>query len=317
MNSSVSVLIDWLTFTSRKFENPRDLIREYLHIDPDLFFEQPYGLLFYSKCLDFCGIKVCYDPLEGTDMYDMGICVSMSGSACREFECYYDFEHLFADLVQDETIHFSRIDIACDDKSEILDFDDMIDASFSGRLNSRIKNRSLVVSSEGSGVFARTLYIGSEKSDLRFRIYDKAAQLGQSDPWLRFEVVLKGSYSECFPFYLESFACIGDLVSTLISQKLRFIDRDDGNISRCSSKPYWLAFLSNLYSVHLSFAPERVHCLERISDWVEFQMAPTLSMLYDVFGISHLINLCIAGRDRRSSVQDALVSDFFRCDLNE
>ncbi len=55
------VLIDWLTFSVKK-NNPREVIRDYLGLDPDLFQDIGYSLLGYNKVLRFSDICVCYEP---------------------------------------------------------------------------------------------------------------------------------------------------------------------------------------------------------------------------------------------------------------
>ena len=122
------VLIDWLTFSVKK-NDPSEVIREYLGLDPALFQDTGYSLLGYNKVLRFSDICVCYEPRENKHFQNMGICVSMSGNGCRAFETMSKlgakdkqgtqsvaFPALFQLLTADETANVSRIDIACDDR---------------------------------------------------------------------------------------------------------------------------------------------------------------------------------------------------------
>ena len=79
------VLIDWLTFSVKR-EDPSEVIREYLGLDPALFQDTGYSLLGYNKVLRFSDICVCYEPRENKHFQNMGVCVSMSGNGCRTFE---------------------------------------------------------------------------------------------------------------------------------------------------------------------------------------------------------------------------------------
>ena len=79
------VLINWLTFSVKK-DDPSEVIREYLGLDPALFQDTGYSLLGYNKVLRFSDICVCYEPRENKHFQNMGICVSMSGNGCRAFE---------------------------------------------------------------------------------------------------------------------------------------------------------------------------------------------------------------------------------------
>ena len=48
------VLIDWLVFSVKK-DDPSEVIREYLGLDPALFQDTGYSLLGYNKVLRFSG----------------------------------------------------------------------------------------------------------------------------------------------------------------------------------------------------------------------------------------------------------------------
>ena len=63
------VLVDWLTFSVKNATEPKEVIRQYLGRDPELFQDAGYSLLGYDKVLRFGDI-----------------CVSMSSNGCREFE---------------------------------------------------------------------------------------------------------------------------------------------------------------------------------------------------------------------------------------
>ncbi len=79
------VLIDWLTFSVKK-DDPNEVIRDYLGLDPSLFQETGYSLLGYNRVMRFSDICVCYEPRENDYFKSMGVCVSMSGNGCRTFE---------------------------------------------------------------------------------------------------------------------------------------------------------------------------------------------------------------------------------------
>ena len=51
------VLIDWLTFSVKK-NDPSEVIREYLGLDPALFQDTGYSLLGYNKVLRFSDMCV-------------------------------------------------------------------------------------------------------------------------------------------------------------------------------------------------------------------------------------------------------------------
>ena len=134
------VLVDWFTF-SVKVNNPVEVIRDWLGMEPDLFERVPYGINGYLLSMRFSSIIVCYNGYDN-DFFsrdDMGVCVSMSGDGCRTFERFSSlgftrlFRKLFENMVEVREdsgevavtlkkptnciCNVSRIDVACDDKA--------------------------------------------------------------------------------------------------------------------------------------------------------------------------------------------------------
>ena len=196
------VSIDWLTFSVKK-EDPSEVIREYLGLDPVLFQDVGYSLLGYNKVLRFSDICVCYEPRQNDFFKNMGVCVSMSGNGCRAFETMSKlgkdkrggesvaFPALFQLLTADESANISRLDIACDDREGYLDMEQVIDKIRSNGINSRLKKRTIDISLDGLEQAGSTVYIGAPSSDFRIRIYDKALEQGVDGHWIRVELVMR------------------------------------------------------------------------------------------------------------------------------
>lgn len=198
------VLIDYLTFSIKNLEDPAQVIRKYLGLDPALFQEAPYGLMGYQRVLRFGDIQVLYDPRENEYFHDMGICVSMSGNGCRAFETMSKltidgvkdtqgtastaFPVLFQLLAATEDANISRIDIACDDREGHLCMDDIVRKVQDNEINSRMSKRTLYLGYDGTQRSGTTVYIGAESSAFRVRIYDKALERGESGHWVQVEL---------------------------------------------------------------------------------------------------------------------------------
>ena len=195
------VCVDWLTFSVKK-EDPNEVIRDYLGLDPALFQDTGYSLLGYNKVLRFSDICVCHEPRENQHFKNMGVCVSMSGNSCRAFETMSKlgvrdkqgtqsvvFPALFQRLAADESANVSRIDIACDDREGYLNMDEIIDRTRSNEINSRLLRRTINFSLNGKDKAGATVYIGAPSSDFRVRIYDKALEQGVEGHWVRVEQV--------------------------------------------------------------------------------------------------------------------------------
>lgn len=310
------ILIDWLTFSVKEV-SPRDVISVFLGMDPNLFADAGYGLLGYERVLRFGDICICYDPRENAFFKGMGVCVSISGNGCRVFEAmssfaaHDPFPSLFR-LLAGHGANITRLDIACDDRSGVLDMDAICDFVRRNHVRSRMTSRSVLESWDGTGKRGATVYIGAASSSYRLRIYDKALEQGAKEHWVRVEQVLRDENAKSFVQHVVSGIPIGKLAAQVLNDKFAFIERDDSNISRCSVCSWWSGFVEELQSAHLVARPDVHHPVERINQWVSDQVAPSLSVLVQTLGWAHLFELAYAAKDRLSDRQRALIEDFNR-----
>ena len=321
------VLIDWLTFSIKNTEDPAQVIQKYLGLDPSLFQEAPYGLMGYQRVLRFGDIQVLYDPRENEYFHDMGVCVNMSGNGCRAFETMSRlaikgakdtqgtpstaFPTLFQLLAAEgENANISRIDIACDDREGYLCMDDIIRAVQENTINSRMMKRTLYLGYDGIDRSGTTAYIGAESSSFRVRIYDKALERGESGHWIRVELVMKGENAQAFGQKLTNAESVGKLAAQVINDKFSFIIRDDTNITRCTVCPWWQAFVDELESVRLVARETVQHCVEHIASWVEAQVGPSLSILFQTMGWPKIFELAKEASERLSDKQRFLIADY-------
>lgn len=307
------VLIDWLTFTVKGRE-VRDVISVFLGLDPELFSVTDYSMNGYRRVFRFSDIFVMDMPREDEFFHDMGVCVSMSGNGCRSFEkftAYSDapFLSLFK-LLQLNDCNVTRLDVACDDREGALDMDLIIDKVRQNEIDSRMTRRSVVSSWDGISRNGSTVYIGSESSAFRLRIYDKAAEQGIEDHWVRVEMVLRSNNSLSFVGHAASGVPVGQLAAQVLNDKFKFIERDDSNISRCTVCSWWSDFVQEVSFLHLSVRKDVSHPIERVEQWVNHQVAPSLVMLNDTLGWAHLFEMIMAARDRLSDRQQCIVNDF-------
>lgn len=334
------VLVDWLTF-SVKTDNPDDVIRDWLGMEPDLFESFPYGINGYLQSKRFSSIIVAFNGY-GTSLFsraEMGVCVSMSGDGCRTFERFsaLGFNGLFEKLVEgmyevdEETgglkrkerkassCNASRIDVACDEKSGLLDMDLMFKKiMLRHEFNSRMKKPRAVLGKDGDDWDGRTLYVGSPKSDFRIRIYDKVAeQKGKGNwkknakgDWIRVEMVMKDENACGFILEAVKTESIGELAARVLNDKFRFIERDDTNISRCSVCGWWASFVEEVKSVVIWSRTVIQHPLHRVETWIRSQVSTSMAMIVMTMGFSRLRDIAEEGESRLSRRQEALVKDF-------
>ena len=312
------VLVDWLTF-SVKEQDPAKVIREYLGLDPELFQDAGYGLLGYNRVLRFSDICVCYEPRENDFFRDMGVCVSMSGNGCRAFETMSKltqagqdsvFPTLFQLLAADETANVSRIDIACDDREGFLNMEEIVEKVQANEINSRMTKRSVIVSFDGTQRSGSTIYLGAPSSDFRVRIYDKALEEGVDGHWIRVELVMRHKNAAAFVAQMNSAPSVGKLAAQVVNDKFSFIERDDSNITRCTVCGWWQSFVDELESVRLVARCVIQHSVERIENWIESQVGPSLAVILNTLGWPHLFELARAAAGRLSAWQLSLISDY-------
>ncbi len=312
------VLVDWLTF-SVKEQDPAKVIREYLGLDPELFQDAGYGLLGYNRVLRFSDICVCYEPRENDFFRDMGVCVSMSGNGCRAFETMSKltqagqdsvFPTLFQLLAADETANVSRLDIACDDREGFLNMEEIVEKVQANEINSRMTKRSVIVSFDGTQRSGSTIYLGAPSSDFRVRIYDKALEEGVDGHWIRVELVMRHKNAAAFVEQMNSAPSVGKLAAQVVNDKFSFIERDDSNITRCTVCGWWQSFVDELESVRLVARCVVQHSVERIENWIESQVGPSLAVILNTLGWPHLFELAHAAAGRLSARQLSLISDY-------
>ena len=162
------VLYDWLSFTSKK-HTPQELIAALglSHVP----WTETKGARGYMDRLYFGCISVHYNGRE-----DMGVWVELSGQGCRNFEDLTTLPGKWDDLfsfIHHENLHMTRLDVAFDDHTGILDIDRIAQDTEAQRYVSRMNWWEVTRSCKGV-----SCQIGSPQSKVLVRIYDKAAERG-------------------------------------------------------------------------------------------------------------------------------------------
>ena len=252
MENKNRILIDWLTFTTRK-ENLLSIF-DVIGISFDNFIELKKGYQGYRKSLYFEGISICYDGSKWVDdkgvVHDMGIMVNMSGKGCRAFEdnSKITFKDLFQYIFERfDDFNVTRLDVAFDDFDNILDIKQITYDVFNKNYVSRFQNVSIDWSRK-SNIEGYTIYFGSERSDLMYRMYDKKAEqkiIDESMHWVRFEMQCRNTHAETFIELLSSGIDISEIFFNVLNNQLRFVtpSETDSNRRRWATAPYWVKFL--------------------------------------------------------------------------
>ena len=271
-------LLDWVAFTL-KVENPLEVLAV-AGLSPSLFTDFQYGFSGYRKSLRFGGISVYYLGREG-----MGCHLEMSGQGCRQFEGQFTenpWPVLFNSVLSAGG-NFTRLDLAID----------TVDGSLPlGKVYTALQDHDLQVRSrfgewrrilkgsfnKGEMVTGETIYLGSSKSHVMFRIYNKAQESGIMGDWIRFELQLREKRAQEVARIFNSAVTVGSLACGVINNYFAIINNDDSNTTRCTLQPWWSAWLESTEKISLNTEK----ALKYVSDTMEFikrQYAPSLAMI--------------------------------------
>ncbi len=159
--------------------------------------EESKGKWFYQYGEYFMSIKILSDPKNEQD--EGNVTVEMTGKGCRAFESFGhgDFDFLF-NLAKDKEINVTRLDIAFDERENKINIYEL------GRLTmesdevdkplhfvSEFHDHSFIQPRRKLSKGA-TIYWGSKRSEVFYRIYDKAKERGDLEShWIRYECQMR------------------------------------------------------------------------------------------------------------------------------
>lgn len=275
------VIRDWFTFTS-KTHDPYELV-EALGLS-SCAWTQVKGWYGYRSRLYFGNISIHYDGSE-----DMGVCCEMSGQGCRNFESYTSLPGKWDDLlrfVRDNGLHVTRLDVAYDDHTGVLDINRVKEDTENRRFVSRFRNFRIEHSFSGENEpEGLSIYFGSQKSESMVRIYDKAAERGYTDGthWVRVEMQLRGDRAGAF---LDVDLPIGQAFAGALLNYLRFVEPDDSdsNKRRWTMAEYWYKVLGDVERISLYTAPGAEYNVEKCKHFVVDMAGNAIAAMMEVCG---------------------------------
>jgi phage replication initiation protein len=277
------IVIDWLEFTMNSdflYNNRYKSLKTYLKYEGAKFTHAPRGMhgykaqMFYGKC------RILYD---GTD--DMGVHVILSGDAIRDMNgCILNFLH----WILHHEGRISRIDIALDDVSNLLQISKVKNHIRNGHLVSRSKQFRYMQSGKVSNgaITGETVYFGSPQSRTQYRIYDKALETGiDAGPWIRCEGQYRNENAQAVAKQIhESGMQLGSVFTGLLRGFLKFLKPSETiNKTRWQVVKWWDALLINTQSLKLA-VQKSIPSMERALNWFNRQIAPTFAQLLNYYG---------------------------------
>lgn len=280
------LLIDWLTFTT-KIWSEADLL-SMLRISEDLVWEEMDAYRYgYRHRKTYSGMTILTDGQEG-----MGICIEFSGQGCRSFETYssLDWLSLFQILMEPlNEFKITRVDLAFDDHTGILDIGRLLDDTDHHHYRSRSRWWEVRYGSTGT-----TIYHGSPQSNIRCRIYDKAAERGLLDGthWIRVEIMLRDeNASGALREYLK-LRELGLVFGGILSNSLVYCEPSgDSNKSRWPVADYWAQLLQGAAAVHIAARPGTEYNIWRLASYLRDQAGGAIYTWTQIYGLDGLEGL--------------------------
>lgn len=232
------------------------------------------------------------DEREGEQRVDsMGVHVMITGSGCRQYEARHELRKLLLFLtILDKQVNFSRIDLAIDDfKDQVINFDRIHDAALARCFTSRWSKWDEVNSRQSaSGDFiGRTMYFGSQASDIFCRIYDKGLERKANDEdhdhpehWTRLELVYrKERATKIVGYMVERQMAVGTALRGTLNTYIRFLTpSQDTNKSRWPSADWWETLLAGVEKLQLTIKKEK-RSIDDMAAWINRQIGPTLTAI--------------------------------------
>ena len=299
LHQHLQVIIDWLEFTVLD-TSLKDVIDKFLNIPFAHFSPLAKGRFGYHNQLKWKGghVYIMFTAIgeeisENTRIkHETGIHVMITGQGCRQYSSELSLETLLRRLSALPRVNFSRIDLAIDDyESKILNYDTIHEAALAGYFTSRWSKWDEINSRQTSNghFLGRTMYFGSQNSDLFCRIYDKSLERkakSEENPenipkkWTRLELVYrKDRAKKVVEHLIKGKKPLGHVLRGTLKQYLRFLKPStDQNKSRWPSAGWWELLLSDVESLQLTIKKER-KSIEDMTAWVDKQISPTIAAI--------------------------------------
>lgn len=307
--NGLTIGADWISFTVSDSYTPNELI-DFMGFLPEHFRNMPNGANGYKHMLKHENISILYDGAE-----HMGVHVNITGSSVatllEAFQRKNKFENPYScenEILHDYTLsifcervlhmgHFSRFDIALDDfGANYYTTDDILLKLENGCIISKWRKtrndeERVVADNEKVG---HTIYLGSRKSDILLRIYDKKLEHNKSltpsdddyynGEWVRWELELHKERADKVAELLSNGLSLGEVAIGVLSNYFRIVELDNNNKSRCTSETKWQMLIENAKQLKITVVKEIKTLEEEIKQWEHQNGRKVAKILYALGG---------------------------------
>jgi DNA relaxase NicK len=191
------------------------------------------------------------------------------------------------------------LDVAFDDQIGLLDLDVLKRDAEAGNFVCKMVWGKVEHSLHDGAI---TVYHGSPRSDVRFRIYDKAKERGYTDGrhWVRFEIQVRDDNAARF-IGLLVLRPVGEVFAGVVNNYLRYVkpNETDTNKRRWDTADYWYNFIHTSEKISLYMKPGTEYNLSSLEHYVVHQAGASAATYIDVFGLDAYLT-AIAGKLKAS-----------------
>ncbi|MBW1606442.1 replication initiation factor domain-containing protein [Lactobacillus sp. Sy-1] len=288
--------IDWLEFTIKNM-NPVEIIEELLLLDKTDFTKLERGRFGYNSQLkwDSGHVYLLFNEDETGEYMpgnNMGVHVMLTGQGCAAFNQTFNLRNLILLIIGSTEYKFTRIDLAVDDIGDrYIKFDKVAKHALKGHYVTKWSKWDEVNSRKTGGkqeFVGRTMYFGSQASDIFCRIYNKALEIAQKtkkddavipENWTRLEIVYKKDRANMIVEHMVDHEEIGYIVKATLNNYLRFVEPNgDDNRSRWPMLKWWERFVRDAGKLKLTL-PEEHPDIDKMQRWIDKQISPTLAAI--------------------------------------
>lgn len=339
LRKNMKYKVDWLAFTlpvsiGANILTKLKQVMDFLYYDLNDF-KEIAGRYSYNSGLTLGNyVNVFYnDPFKKlNENPQSSVNIVFTGQGCTDLNEKLvriydssDYERIwvnFFDFLQTIDAKITRLDLALDDFSGVVDFDVIVKKLNRGEYRSVKKTYNVLRSADQQGrLQGLTIYIGSNvktsKGCYYLRMYDKYAQYlsksqmppkeaRESGIWQRYELSFSKSKARRFVRKIQDTGSFGEAYLGVMRTTIEFLVpkktqsgkkyKDKNKWKVCS---WWQRFLNDTEKVKLGDA-ERDVDLAGLLNWMRVEVVPSLRLLEKLgvekgFDIYHLIRQCDVG----------------------
>lgn len=322
-----AILIDWLSITTKDTEFVQGF-KELLGM-PDGW-QTLRGVRGYGARDWRDSISIHH---HAPDRDDMGTWLEMSGSGCRAFETYGSgrYEDLLGFVIDNpETVNLTRLDVAFDDFTGLLDIARICDDTRQRKFRSKAEFWEVIESSNG-----QSLTVGSPQSKVLVRIYDKLAErlakvqnpsdrdkiMAEISHWTRVELQLRDERAREFIKYLfhdnpltetDRELSLGEAFSGVLRSYLLY-----GYSTTARGHPeqkvwhtfgYWEKMLNSSGALKIYRKPGIDYNFMRMERYLSYQAGNAIDTYVRIKGVGGLLDIV----SRRETKQNAKYIDLMK-----